>query len=154
MWEPMIRNLLKMKILCLHMHDIRTPINGIMGMPNIAEDNPKDLKRQAECRKKIKTSAEHLLSLINDVLDISKLESGNVEIVKETFCLHDLLNNCAVIVGGQASERNVKLVTDFEETEQIQQKYFVGSPLHLKQILINIAGNAVKYNKPMGRVFF
>lgn len=154
MQEAEKANQAKTEFLSHMSHDIRTPINGIMGMLNIAEDNPKDLERQAECRKKIKTSAEHLLSLINDVLDISKLESGNVEIVMETFCLHDLLNNCAVIVGGQASERNVKLVTDFEESEQIQHKYFVGSPLHLKQILINIAGNAVKYNKPTGSVFF
>lgn len=135
-------------------HDIRTPINGIMGMVGIAEDHPEDLKRQAECRDKIKTSAEHLLSLINDVLDISKLESGNVEFVMETFSLHDLLHNCAVIAGGQAAERNVELVTDFGESEQLPHEYFVGSPLHLKQILINIAGNAVKYNKPMGRVSF
>lgn len=135
-------------------HDIRTPINGIMGMLNIAEKNPKDLARQIDCREKIKTSAEHLLSLINDVLDISKLESGNVEFVKEIFNLNDLLYNCSVIVGGQATERNVKLITNFEESEKLSHEYFVGSPLHIKQILINIAGNAVKYNKPMGSVSF
>lgn len=135
-------------------HDIRTPINGIMGMLNIAEDNPEDLERQADCRKKIKTSAEHLLSLINDVLDISKLESGNVELARETFCLTELLHNCSVIVGGQAAERNVELVTDFDEPGRLPHEYFVGSPLHIKQILINIAGNAVKYNKPKGTIHF
>lgn len=135
-------------------HDIRTPINGIMGMLNIAEKNPEDLNRQADCRGKIRTSAEHLLSLINDVLDISKLESGNVEFAAEVFNLRELLQNCSVIIGGQAAERNVKLNTHFEELERLQQEYFSGSPLHIKQILINIAGNAVKYNKPKGSVNF
>lgn len=135
-------------------HDIRTPINGIMGMLNIAEKNPEDLDRQADCREKIKTSARHLLSLINDVLDISKLESGAVELSCEVFSINELLHNCEVIVGGQAADRNVKLITDFPEEGQLMHGYFLGSPLHIKQILINIAGNCVKYNKPMGSVNF
>ncbi len=135
-------------------HDIRTPINGIMGMLNIAEKNVEDMERQADCREKIKTSAEHLLSLINDVLDISKLESGNVELSREVFSIKELLRNCSVIVGGQAEQRNVKLNTDFMEQGRLPHEYFIGSPLHIKQILINIAGNGVKYNKPMGSVNF
>lgn len=135
-------------------HDIRTPINGIMGMLNIAEKSPEDQERQAECRAKIKMSAEHLLSLINDVLDISKLENGNVEFVRETFNLKELLHNCLVIVGGQAAERQVELVAEPTEPDELPHEYFVGSPLHIKQILVNIAGNAVKYNKPMGSVSF
>lgn len=135
-------------------HDIRTPINGIMGMLNIAEKNPEDMERQQDCREKIKTSAEHLLSLINDVLDISKLEKGNVEFAKEHFHLSELLHSCSVIVGGQAAERNVTLIMDYTKAGQLPHDYFVGSPLHIKQILINIAGNAVKYNKPMGSVTF
>lgn len=135
-------------------HDIRTPINGIMGMLNIAEKNPEDLDRQADCREKIKTSARHLLSLINDVLDISKLESGTVELSCEVFSINELLHNCEVIVGGQAADRNVTLITDFPEEGQLMHGYFLGSPLHIKQILINIAGNCVKYNKPMGSVNF
>ena len=135
-------------------HDIRTPINGIMGMLNIAEKNPGDMKRQEDCREKIKTSAQHLLSLINDVLDISKLEKGNVEFAREDFCLSELLQSCSVIVGGQAAERNVTLIMDYTKPGQLPHDYFVGSPLHIKQIFINIAGNAVKYNKPMGSVTF
>lgn len=135
-------------------HDIRTPINGIMGMLNIAEKNTADLERQADCREKIKASAEHLLSLINDVLDISKLENGKIELAREVFHLNELLHNCVVIVGGPAEERNVKLMTDFEKPEQLPHEYFVGSPLHIKQILINIMGNAVKYNKPGGSISF
>lgn len=133
-------------------HDIRTPINGIMGMLNIAEKNPQDADRQEDCRKKIKTSAEHLLSLINDVLDINKMESGNVEFASVVFSLRELLRNCAVIVGGQAAARGVKLTTEYEEPGLLRHEYYVGSPLHIKQILINIAGNAVKYNKPEGSV--
>ncbi len=133
-------------------HDIRTPINGIMGMLNIAERNPEDLERQADCREKIKTSANHLLSLINDVLDISKMESGNVEFTREEFHLGELLKNCFAIMGGQAEERKVKMTMEFEEPDKLSGGYFVGSPLHIKQIIINIAGNAVKYNKPGGSV--
>lgn len=135
-------------------HDIRTPINGIMGMLSIAEKNQGDLARQADCREKIRISAEHLLSLINDVLDISKLESGSVEFHMEVFSLRTLLENCAVILGGQAEQRKVKLYTDFGVPGDMACGYFSGSPLHIKQILINIAGNAIKYNKPMGSVNF
>ncbi len=152
--EAQRANQAKTEFLSHMSHDIRTPINGIMGMLNIAEKEPENLERQMECRGKIKTSAEHLLSLINDVLDISKLESGNVEFAREVFSLNDLLHNCAVIIGGQAAERNVELITDFEDSGQLPHEYFVGSPLHIKQILINIAGNAVKYNKPRGSVNF
>lgn len=133
-------------------HDIRTPINGIMGMLNIAENNPDDPDRQEDCRRKIRTSTEHLLSLINDVLDINKMESGNVEFSREIFSLKELLHNCSVIVGGQAAAQNVTLTTDYTEPGQIGHEYFVGSPLHIKQVLINIAGNSVKYNKPSGSV--
>lgn len=135
-------------------HDIRTPINGIMGMLNIAENNVGDMERQADCRMKIRTSASHLLSLINDVLDISKLESGDVELASECFNLREILSSCAVIVDGQASEKKITLTTDFDGPEKLPHEYFLGSPLHIKQILINIAGNAVKYNKPMGSVTF
>lgn len=152
MREAQKANQAKTEFLSHMSHDMRTPINGIMGMLNIAEKNPEDLERQEDCRKKIKTSAEHLLSLINDVLDINKMESGNVEFADEIFSLKDLLHNCAVIVSGQAAIRNIKLTTDFEEPDRMTHEYFVGSPLHIKQVIINIAGNAVKYNKPSGSV--
>lgn len=133
-------------------HDIRTPINGIMGMLNIAEKNPDDPEKQQDCRQKIKTSAEHLLSLINDVLDINKLESGNVEIKEEIFSLPQLFANCATILGGQAASKKITLTTSFGEERQFVHTNYMGSPLHIKQILINIAGNAIKYNKPEGSV--
>lgn len=150
--EAQRANQAKTEFLSHMSHDIRTPINGIMGMLNIAEKNPQDLERQADCREKIKTSAAHLLSLINDVLDISKLEKGNVAFAREVFDLKELLNSCSAIIGGQAAEQNVELTMDYTDPELLPHQYFVGSPLHIKQILINIAGNAVKYNKPMGSV--
>ncbi|MCM1121169.1 MAG: transporter substrate-binding domain-containing protein [Eubacterium sp.] len=133
-------------------HDIRTPINGIMGMLNIAEDHPEDAERQADCRKKIKASTQHLLSLINDVLDINKMESGNIEFAREIFSLREMLQNCAVIIGGQAAAKGVELTLDFTEPELLPHEYFVGSPLHIKQVLMNIANNSIKYNKPSGSV--
>ncbi len=144
-------NLAKTEFLSHMSHDIRTPINGIMGMLNIAEKNPDDPEKQQDCRQKIKTSAEHLLSLINDVLDINKLESGNVELKKESFSLPQLFSNCATIVSGQASSKKIKLTTSTEEG-RLSHTSFIGSPLHIKQILINIAGNAIKYNRPEGSV--
>lgn len=150
--EAQKANQAKTEFLSHMSHDMRTPINGIMGMLNIAESNPEDLERQEDCRKKMKTSAEHLLSLINDVLDINKMESGNIEFAEETFSMRELLQNCAVITGGQANARGVKLTTDFDEQGRLVHEYFVGSPLHIKQVLMNIAGNAVKYNKPSGSV--
>ncbi len=144
-------NLAKTEFLSHMSHDIRTPINGTMGMLNIAEKNPDDPEKQQDCRQKIKTSAEHLLSLINDVLDINKLESGNVELKKESFSLPQLFSNCATIVSGQASSKKIKLTTSTEEG-RLSHTSFIGSPLHIKQILINIAGNAIKYNRPEGSV--
>lgn len=145
-------NQAKTEFLAHMSHDIRTPINGIMGMLNIAENNTEDQKRQADCRKKIKRSAQHLLSLINDVLDISKLESGDEELTDEYFHLKELLTSCMVVVDSQAAERDVTIVTDFDEPDHFPHEYFYGSPFRIKQILLNIAGNAVKYNKPNGRV--
>lgn len=145
-------NRAKTEFLAHMSHDMRTPINGIMGMLNIAEKNPEDADRQEDCRKKIKTSAEHLLSLINDVLDINNLESGKVELVHEKFSIYDLVGNCVVILSGQAAARDISLTTDFGESGEMPYEYFMGSPLHIKQILINIAGNAVKYNKAGGSV--
>lgn len=130
-------------------HDIRTPINGILGMLAISEKNPQDLVRQKECREKIRTAAEHLLSLINDVLDISKLESGNFTFAKEPFCIQGVLDGCMEILGSQAEERGIALEL---KCGTLPHPHLIGSPLHIRQILINIIGNALKYNRPYGNV--
>ncbi|MCI2048169.1 MAG: ATP-binding protein [Lachnospiraceae bacterium] len=130
-------------------HDIRTPINGIIGMLDIAEDSPDDLKKQAECREKIRISSNHLLSLINDVLDISMVESGKVELSDEVFDIRTLVKDCIAIMGDTARERGISLEV---QLGKIGHPYLYGSPLHLRQIIINIVGNALKYNQEGGRV--
>ncbi len=131
-------------------HDIRTPINGILGMLTISEKNQDDLERQKECRKKIRISAEHLLSLINDVLDISKLESGTFSLAQNQFDICDVLENCMTILRPQAEEQGIYME---ENRKNLQHTRLIGSPLHLRQILINIIGNAIKYNRPNGQIF-
>lgn len=143
-------NVAKTEFLSHMSHDIRTPINGILGMLTISEKNPDDPARQSECRRKIRTSAEHLLSLINDVLDISKLESGAFVFAKERFYLEDVLDNCAGIMIPQAEEQGIELRTRRIGLTHVPLN---GSPLHLRQVLINIVSNAIKYNHPNGSVF-
>lgn len=130
-------------------HDIRTPINGILGMLHICEKNRDNLEKQQECRQKIRVSAEHLLSLINDVLDISKLESGSFTFAAESFDMRDVLESCMMILGPQAEEQGLDLT---EQRIGLQHTRLVGSPLHIRQILINIIGNAIKYNRPNGTI--
>lgn len=131
-------------------HDIRTPINGILGMLSISEKNPFDMERQRECREKIRISAEHLLSLINDVLEISKLESGELSLMEEPFDLFDVLENCMTILSPRALEAGITLEM---KPLNIPRRKLVGSPLHIRQIIINIMGNAVKYNRENGFVW-
>lgn len=130
-------------------HDIRTPINGIIGMLDIAEEMPADYVRQADCLKKIRISSEHLLSLINDILDISMLESGKVAFASEVFDLRELLDDCLVIVHERAEERGVTIT--FKD-DGLEHEFLTGSPLHVRQVLINLIGNAIKYNKDNGSI--
>ena len=131
-------------------HDLRTPINGILGMLAIMEKSQKDAERQRECRKKIRASTEHLLSLVNDVLQFSKLDSGRPAVVEEPFDLQDTLENCITIMSAKAEERRIRL--ELRENG-LQHRRLIGDPLHLKQILMNIIDNALKYNRPHGSVF-
>ncbi|MCI8464817.1 MAG: response regulator [Lachnospiraceae bacterium] len=131
-------------------HDLRTPINGILGMLDILEKIQNDPEMQRECRKKIRVSAEHLLSLVDDVLQISKLESRRSAVVEEPFDLHDILENCLLILSAQAEEMGIRLEM---EADDLQHSRLIGNPLHLKQILMNIIDNALKYNRPQGSVF-
>ena len=130
-------------------HDLRTPINGIMGMLAIQERTQDDPQRQKECREKIRVSAEHLLSLVNDVLQVSKLESGGAA-VREPFDLHTTVESCLAVLSAQAEEAKVHL--ELEEID-IQHNRLIGNPLHLKQILMNVIDNAIRFNRPGGSVF-
>ena len=131
-------------------HDLRTPINGILGMLAILERSQDDPERQRACRKKIRVSTEHLLSLVNDVLQVSKLESGRLAAVEEPFDLHDALEDCITILSPLAEERGIRLEL---EDSGLRHSRVVGNPLHLKQILTNVIDNALRYNRPHGAVF-
>ena len=143
-------NTAKSEFLSHMSHDLRTPINGIMGMLAIMEKCQDDSDRQKECREKIHVSAEHLLSLVNDVLQVSKLDSGRLSAAEEPFDLHDTLESCITILSVQAEEAGIRLV--LKEVD-IRHSRLIGSPLYLKQILTNIIDNALKYNRPRGSVF-
>ena len=130
-------------------HDLRTPINGILGMLAILEKSQDDPERQRDCRKKIRVSAEHLLSLVNDVLQVSRLESGRPAAVEEPFDLCAVLEECVTVLSPLAEERAVRLEL---ETNGLRHTRAVGNPLHFKQILMSVIDNALKYNRPNGSV--
>ena len=130
-------------------HDLRTPINGILGMLAILEKSQDDPERQRDCRKKIRVSAEHLLSLVNDVLQVSRLESGRPAAVEEPFDLCAVLKECVTVLSPLAEERTVRLEL---ETNGLRHTRAVGNPLHFKQILMSVIDNALKYNRPNGSV--
>ena len=131
-------------------HDLRTPINGILGMLAILEKSQHDAQKQQECRKKIRVSTEHLLSLVNDVLQVSKLESGRPAAVEEPFDLHEALEDCIMILSPLAEEREIRLEL---EDSGLRHSRVIGNPLHLKQIMTNVIDNALRYNRPYGAVF-
>ena len=130
-------------------HDIRTPINGIIGMTNIAEHYPNDLKKQEECRRKVKNASNFLLELVNNVLDMSKLESGAMELDEASFDFIKLLKEVENIARMNGENKGIKVTSDYSNTRECM---VVGSPLHVKQVVLNIVGNAVKYTGDGGGV--
>ena len=132
-------------------HDIRTPINGIMGMTDIALRNIDDRARISDCLAKINSASQHLLGLVNDVLDMSRIESGKVQIDGKPFSVLTLLDGCCSVIMGQTIKKQITLQTDFS---RLQQTLLKGDELHLRQILINILGNAVKFTPSGGKVMF
>ena len=143
-------NLAKSEFLSHMSHDLRTPINGILGMLAILEKSEGDLERQRDCRRKIRVSVEHLLSLLNDVLQVSRLESGRPAAVEEPFDLRAVLEDCVTILSPLAEERAVQMELD---TSGLGHSRVIGNPLHVKQILMSVIDNALKYNRPHGSVF-
>lgn len=142
-------NLVKTDFLRRMSHDIRTPINGIIGMTNIADHYPDDLKKQEECRRKVKNASNFLLELVNNVLDMSKLESGAMELDEVTFDFVKLLREVENITKMNGENKGVRVTSDYSNTRECM---VVGSPLHVKQVILNIAGNAVKYTNDGGSV--
>lgn len=131
-------------------HDIRTPINGIMGMLDIIEKSPDNPEKRAECLKKIKASSDHLLQLINDILDLSRLESGQIVLEHIPFNLKQVGEDALTVVEGQAIEAGLHTVAEHMDGENV---WLIGSPLHFKQVLLNLYTNAIKYNKPGGLLY-
>lgn len=144
-------NIAKTDFLRRMSHDIRTPINGIQGMIAIADRYPDNVEKLAECRKKVKEAAGFLSELVNNILDMNKLESGRVILENRSFNLHELLSEVNNITEMNGVNGELHMVFD---SKDIRHTYLKGSPVHVKQILQNIAGNAVKYNKPGGSIHF
>ncbi|MCI8898717.1 MAG: hybrid sensor histidine kinase/response regulator, partial [Lachnospiraceae bacterium] len=133
-------NQAKSRFLSNMSHDIRTPMNAIMGMTSIALSHIDEKARVQDCLGKIQTAAVHLMSLVNDVLDMSRIDSGRIILNEENFSLADLIHDISVIVRPQAAQKNQTLRI---EIGRIEEESLLGDPLHLRQILVNIIGNAV-----------
>ena len=131
-------------------HDIRTPINGICGMLNVADHYAEDMEKQTECRAKVKAASHMLLELLNDVLDMSKLESGEVVLEDIPFNLSSISEEILIVIEQMAAEQSIRIL--WEEKEVIHRN-LMGSPGHVKRILMNILSNAVKYNRENGSVY-
>ena len=142
-------NLAKTEFLQRMSHDIRTPINGIRGMVEIGDRCPEDMARQADCRKKIWEASTLLLELVNEVLDMGKLESGEVVLENVPFDLPELMHEITDVLEKQAAERGIVL---HREYGRLPHPRLVGSPLHVKRLLMNVLSNAIKYNREKGRV--
>ena len=131
-------------------HDIRTPINGICGMIDVADHYAEDMKKQTECRAKIKEASHLLLELINEVLDMSKLESDEVILEEIPFNLNSISEEILGVIEQMAAEQNIRILW---EEKEVTHWNLIGSPVHVKRILMNILSNAVKYNKENGYVY-
>ncbi len=144
-------NIAKSKFLSNMSHDIRTPINGIMGMTTIALKNSELDDKTRECLTKIDTVSHHLLSLVNDILDMSRIENGKTVIAHDPVDLCVIMEHCLSIIRGQASGRRLHITDEFEH---LQHPKVFGDELHLRQIFINILGNAVKFTPDGGTIIF
>ena len=130
-------------------HDIRTPINGICGMVNMADHYADDMEKQKEYRTKVKEASNLLLELVNDVLDMSKLESGEVVLEESPFNLSKIFEEVLVVIEQIAAEQNIRIVW---EKKEIKHRDFIGSPRYVKRVMMNILSNAVKYNRENGQI--
>ena len=130
-------------------HDIRTPINGIMGMVDIIRKNRDDWGKVDDSLDKIQLSTRHLLELVSDVLDMSKLEAGMFEIHEDVFDMNELMDEVAALVDAQLVESSI---THCKHRSNIQHTALKGSSLQLRRIMVNLLSNAIKYNKPNGTI--
>ena len=131
-------------------HDIRTPINGIRGLVNMADHYAEDMEKQTEFRTKVKEASNLLLELVNDVLDMSKLESGEIVLEEIPFNLSSISREVFVVIEQMAAEQNIRVAW---EKKEITHRDFIGSPGYVKRVMMNILSNAVKYNKENGQIY-
>ncbi len=132
-------------------HDIRTPMNAIIGMTRIAQENLADQNKVSDCLREIMTASEHLLELINEVLDVSRIDSGRMELTAKKTTLSQILEPVRTIIQGQADERNHSFICDFGGVEN---DCVYTDDIRLKQILLNLLSNAVKYTENGGNIEF
>ena len=131
-------------------HDIRTPINGICGLVNMADHYTDDMEKQTEYRTKVKEASNLLLELVNDVLDMSKLESGEIVLEEIPFNLSRISREVFVVIEQMAAEQNIQITW---EKKEITHRDFIGSPGYVKRVMMNILSNAVKYNRENGHIY-
>ena len=131
-------------------HDIRTPINGICGLVNMADHYADDMEKQTEYRTKVKEASNLLLELVNDVLDMSKLESGEIVLEEIPFNLSSISREVFVVIEQMAAEQNIRIKW---EKKEITHWDFIGSPGYVKRVMMNILSNAVKYNRENGHIY-
>ena len=131
-------------------HDIRTPINGICGMVNMADHYADDMEKQTEYRTKVKEASNLLLELVNDVLDMSKLESGEIVLEEVPFNLSSISREVFAVIEQVAAEQNIRIVW---EKKEITHRDLIGSAGYVKRVMMNILSNAVKYNRENGQIY-
>ncbi len=131
-------------------HDIRTPINGICGVVNMADHYADDMEKQTEYRTKVKEASNLLLELVNDVLDMSKLESGEIVLEEIPFNLSSIYREVFVVIEQVAAEQNLQIVW---EKKEITHRDLIGSPRYVKRVMMNILSNAMKYNRENGHIY-
>ena len=131
-------------------HDIRTPINGICGLVNMADHYADDTEKQTEYRTKVKEASNLLLELVNEILDMSKLESGEVVLEEIPFNLSSISREVFIVIEQMAAEQNIRIMW---EKKEITHRDFIGSPGYVKRVMMNILSNAVKYNRENGQIY-
>lgn len=150
--EAVSANEIKNRFLSSLSHDIRTPINGLQGMLRIADAYPNDLKKQNECREKMWIAADYLGTLVNNVLDLNRLENMTGELTTQSFNLIDLLMKVTTLTDVQMAEQGLHSVVDWKPG-YITHRFLIGSAEGLSRILANLNSNAIKYNKKGGTVY-
>ena len=148
--ELEVANQAKSEFLTRMSHDIRTPMNGIIGMLDISDRFVNEPDTIRKYHKKIRNASEYLLSLINDVLDMSKLDSDDVVLLEESVSLRELVGNCHEILEIRASENGLGLYNS--TLESFDPPRVITSELHLRQVIMNVVSNAIKYNRPNGKI--